>query len=206
MKKKYLVLILILISAMLIAGCGSSGGKDDGAVTTTPVKPTPLPPSYNLTGTVVGENGVSVPGITIYVFKPSYATTTDASGYYSLNVTQAEHLVMTSKPGSKDIFKLVNLSSGNAVNQPLMVYNSAVSPTNVVALNPSDPNKWTIIESNKINADSAILSIPPQPSGKFTIMGQTVSNADISLEYFDLTLRGIRIFLLAEPTYDPLDI
>ncbi len=187
MKKNYLVLILILISAMLIAGCGSSGGKDDGAAVTTPVKPTPLPATYNLTGTVVGSNGVSVPGVTIYVFKPSYTTTTDTAGYYSLNVSQAEHLVMTSKPGSMEIFKLVNLSSGNAVNQPLMVYNSAVSPTNVVAVNPSDPNKWTVIESNKINGNSAILSIPPQSSGKFTIMGQSVSNADISVEYFDLT-------------------
>ncbi|OQX01306.1 MAG: hypothetical protein BWK80_60225, partial [Desulfobacteraceae bacterium IS3] len=205
MKKNYLVLILILISAMLIAGCGSSGGKDDGAAVTTPVKPTPLPPSYNLTGTVVGENGVAVPGITIYVFKPSYTTTTDTSGKYSLSVSQAEHLVMTSKPGSMEIFKLVNLASGSAVNQPLMVYNSAVSPTNVVAVNPSDPNKWTTIESNKINADSAILSIPPQPSGKFTVMGQSVSNADISVEYFDLS-QPLPVPLPSPATLNPQEV
>ncbi len=170
---KIIRIIAFLMMCIIMVACGSSGGKDDA----TPVPtPTPSTPSYNFTGIVYGETGAPLPGVTIYVFSPSYTTVTDSKGTYSLNVSKTEHTMMSSRNGSLDVFRLFNLTSGGSITQPIMLYNSSVSPVNVVT------NKSSTLTSNKIGAYSAKLDIP---SGTFTVAGQKVSSVDISFEYLD---------------------
>ena len=152
----------------------------------------------NLAGTVLNSDGspavgatVSVPGATVGVSKLSFisaqgeaiesVTTDDKGGFVFVNVSQAVHAILVSKPGSVDAYRIVDLTQGASKKKTFLLNDSKVSAVNVLS------TSGFTFTSNSINGDIATLDIPAQAAG-FVVGDLTdQTTANISLEYLDIT-------------------
>jgi hypothetical protein len=90
MRKSICSLALMLLPALLLAGCGSSG----------PTAPT-VQSRGIVQGMVLAGNGSAVAGADVLVDDKATGVETDDSGYFEVSVTPGEHLITVVADGVK---------------------------------------------------------------------------------------------------------
>ncbi len=154
--------------------------------------------TYNLTGTVLNENGYPVSGVEVSVFSTGSSSTTDEEGKFSFKVSSEKHTVMVSRPGYIEVFQIVDNSNGKKWDQPLLLQASE-NPAQDVPVKAG-----ATLTSNSIGGHNAVLVIPAN-SSDFTVNSQGVTHTEISLEYLDLT-QPIPVPLPSPETLAPGDV
>ncbi len=187
-KTVYLLTVMGL-GIFLLAGCGSKGGKstpggDDGDGGDTPAPQ----PTFNFTGTVFSRTGNSVPQVDVRAIQSEEGvdtTVTDAAGQFSMNVAEEMNTVVGTRAGFVPVFRLADLSSGEAVEQTLLMQTAVASSVSINAQSGGS------VISNAIDGQRARLNIASQPDGAFDVFDDnsrsSASSTPISLEYIDLS-------------------
>ncbi len=189
-KLVYLFTVMVL-GIFLLAGCGSKGGKgtdggddgDGGGETPTPT------PTFNFTGTVYSGNGNSAPQVKIHAIQNEdgvNTTVTNADGQFSMDISEEMHTVLGTRSGLIPTFRLADLSSGDAVEQSLLLQTAAASSVSINAQVGGSVN------SNTIDGQRARLNVAPQPDGVFDVFNgngrSDASSASVNVEYINLSI------------------
>lgn len=171
----------------LILGCGSKGGKategedggGDGGETPPPQ------PTFNLTGTVVGVNGMALPQVKIWAIRGAEdldTTVTDARGQFSMNLAEEIHTIVASRQGFVSASRVVDLTSGDPVEQ-ILILRISDSPAQLIGAQAGG--------SVSSNDEDTRLDIPSQAGGIFNGINETgasdASKATFSVERLDLS-------------------
>lgn len=122
---------IISLFLFIIIGCGGGGGGGGGGGI-SPVYPTPTPtgipsptPTPSGLGTLEGrivnsDGGSAVNAATVTIFETSQTTTTNANGYFSLNLNAGVYTVIVTKAGcAESKSQSVNISGGSTTTLEL---------------------------------------------------------------------------------------
>jgi hypothetical protein len=118
----------VLLLLMSVSACGSN--QSPSAPSSTP-SPAPAPiqrptSTFHLTGIVTDDDGRPVTGASVRILNTSVSSTTDGSGFYSLDlVTDAGHgigWVKVNSVGHDPSYDLIPASSSQNISQNMHVY------------------------------------------------------------------------------------
>ncbi|WP_019039583.1 TonB-dependent receptor [Psychroflexus tropicus] len=114
---------------------------------------------YELSGNVVDDKGIQIPGVNILLEEINRGTTTDSKGNYSIDLAQGNYSIKVSYLGFKTITRQINLIEDRELNFQLIPQaenlEEVVVTDNIEKINIKDPE----MSVSKLDA-SSIKSIP----------------------------------------------
>ena len=200
-----LIAIQVLPSKSAGPSVPSEGATPGGASPVTPehtdgmANLTEAPQVRRVTGQITDENNQGLPGATIIETGTTNGTTTDASGNFALNVSDAATTLTISSVGYTR--QVVNIGSGvvnaklvpddRTLNEVVVIGYQTVRKRDVTGAN----DVVSTNQANKVSANSLAESIQGLSPGV------TVRNTGVPGQQASIQIRGVASFLNTDPLY-----